>query len=178
MKEKKVWQYSFPSRQGEGWAEIILREDGFFAAVSDYGNYSNLWSSHGCDDFRKFFFRVDVDYIVRKLCPKMQVNSKSSFDAIRLYVQEERRRNRMTKKEAQEIWEHLSKFHVRDWELFMADEDTALFFPEPFHFQKMEYNTDAVMFVERVVRDRLVPVIRRQLDVEQPKEVHDGLVSI
>ncbi len=51
----KVHQYSLPSIKGDGWAEIMIREDGFFAAVSDYGDYAFFWKHHGKDDVRKFF---------------------------------------------------------------------------------------------------------------------------
>lgn len=177
MRNKKIWQYSFPSIQLEGWAEIILREDGFFAAVSDYGNYAHLWPSHGCADFRRFFLRVNTFYLVSKLNPKLQVNSEASFKEVKAYVERQRLDRRMDRKEAREIWEHLAKFHVRDWELFLADMDTALYFPTPLDFQVMEQASETVAFVEKVIHARLVPVLKQQLDEEQSKENHVELVE-
>jgi hypothetical protein len=53
---------------GAGWAIFVLGSDGFFAAVSDYGNYAFRWTAMGCD-WRSFFARCDrsPDYYMSKL---------------------------------------------------------------------------------------------------------------
>jgi hypothetical protein len=54
-------------KPGEGWAIIVIdTERGFFAAVSDWGNYAYLWSSPGCE-FRKFLIGLDAHYLHGKL---------------------------------------------------------------------------------------------------------------
>lgn len=53
----KLYRYDLPNVDGEGWAIIVLGSDGFFSAVSDYGNYGHYWSAHGTDDFRQFVLR-------------------------------------------------------------------------------------------------------------------------
>lgn len=51
----------------EGWAIIVIDTDiGFFATVSDYGNYAYVWRAPGCE-FRKFLIGVEPDYLLGKL---------------------------------------------------------------------------------------------------------------
>lgn len=66
-----VWQYDFPSVNGEAWGTFILRSDGYFSAVTDFGNYAHRWYHHGRDDFREFVLGVGPDYVVSKLTSQM-----------------------------------------------------------------------------------------------------------
>jgi hypothetical protein len=63
-----IRRYDLPSTGvGEGWAYIVLDTDiGFFAAVSDFGNYAYAWSQPGCE-FRKFLIGCDTSYLSGKL---------------------------------------------------------------------------------------------------------------
>lgn len=67
MKDIKFHRYALPSEKLEGWAIIVIGSDGFFATVSDYGNYAYKWSDTGEKDFRKFIISCSGDYILRKL---------------------------------------------------------------------------------------------------------------
>jgi hypothetical protein len=59
--------YKLPSIKGEGWAHISLNlETGFFATVSDWGNYSYIWTHPG-GEFRKFLMETQPDYLLGKL---------------------------------------------------------------------------------------------------------------
>lgn len=65
-----VWQYDLPSEEGSGWGTFLLRSDGYFSCVTDYGNYAFRWLHHGEADFRLFWLknRWDwPDYTVSKL---------------------------------------------------------------------------------------------------------------
>jgi hypothetical protein len=59
--------YTLPNIKGEGWAHIAINtETGFFAAVSDWGNFSYLWTHPGME-FRKFLTELQPDYLHSKL---------------------------------------------------------------------------------------------------------------
>lgn len=166
-KEKKVWQYDMPNHKpGEGWAKVMLREDGFFSAVSDYGNYSYMWFAHGEDDFRKFFLRVDWDYIVRKLNPERITNSVESFKNVKNALLELRRAGGMSKEKAREALEHIQQFNGRDWDEFVRDPDTYDYFPEAWEFTVTEYHADVVAFAKIIVCRRLRALIQIELDCE------------
>jgi hypothetical protein len=69
--------YNLPnSAPGEGWAVIVIDVDrGFFATVSDWGNYAYLWSNPG-GEFRRFLINCDAHYLYGKLMsgrPDMKV---------------------------------------------------------------------------------------------------------
>jgi hypothetical protein len=59
--------YKLPSVNGEGWAHIAINtETGFFATVSDWGNFSYIWTAPRCE-FRKFLTEIRADYLYGKL---------------------------------------------------------------------------------------------------------------
>lgn len=65
-----IWVYDLPSVAGEGWGTFILRSDGYFSCVTDYGNYAFRWLRHGEDDFRAFWLKDRWNfpsYVVSKL---------------------------------------------------------------------------------------------------------------
>jgi len=52
---------------GEGYAHIVIdTKKGFFATVSDWGNYAYLWTHPGAE-FRKFLIGLEPDYLLGKL---------------------------------------------------------------------------------------------------------------
>lgn len=61
-------RYDLPSeKNGEGWAVIVVdTARGFFATVSDFGNYAYLWTAPGCE-FRQFLIGLDAYYLQSKL---------------------------------------------------------------------------------------------------------------
>lgn len=60
--------YNLPSdKTCEGWAVLVVDTDrGFFATVSDWGNYAFLWTHPGCE-FRKFLTGLQPGYLHSKL---------------------------------------------------------------------------------------------------------------
>jgi hypothetical protein len=59
--------YKLPSIKGEGWAHISINANtGFFATVSDWGNYAFLWTAPGLE-FREFLMQLQPDYLYGKL---------------------------------------------------------------------------------------------------------------
>ena len=65
----KFWRYYLrePGDGYTGWAEVVLGSNGFFATVSDYGNYAFGWRHHGMADFRQFWLRKSPSYVCSKL---------------------------------------------------------------------------------------------------------------
>ena len=59
-------RYKLPSVNHEGWALVVLGSDGFFSAVSDYGNYAYIWGAPGCE-FRRFLISCDSHYFWSKI---------------------------------------------------------------------------------------------------------------
>jgi hypothetical protein len=79
-----------PAANGGEWATIVLdTERGFFAAVSDRGNYAYAWSDFGDADFRSFLIGLEdsPDYLHGKL---MSGRTAKVFDgdATRAVVEE------------------------------------------------------------------------------------------
>jgi len=68
MSELKFYRYYLPNDSGrEGWADFVLRSDGWFGVVSDYGNYVFHWTHFGNRDFRHFVLGLHDDYVMSKL---------------------------------------------------------------------------------------------------------------
>ncbi len=68
-KANKIHRYDIPSLAGEGWAIVVLTEDGLFAADSDFGGCARLWRRHGSPDFRRFVLALNEQQALRKLFP-------------------------------------------------------------------------------------------------------------
>jgi hypothetical protein len=163
--DKKVWQYKLPSVKGEGWALILLREDGFFAAVSDYGNYAHFWSAHGCDDFRKFFLRIEPDYICGKLGSRT-LDSEASFENLKAHIEEQKKEGRLSAREAQQRLEHISGFSNSAWEEFLYDSDTQELFEMAYEYSVRTYPSDVTAFAKTIVCKRLREAIQKELEEE------------
>jgi hypothetical protein len=86
-------RYSLKNEGHSGWAIILLDTDiGFFATVSDYGNYAYLWSAPGME-FRKFLLEVEPDYLLSKLlhgcADRLKVfDGEATKKAILKYIEE------------------------------------------------------------------------------------------
>ena len=77
-------RYELRSIAGEGWAVIVIDTTcGFFAAVSDWGNYAYLWRAPG-GEFRKFLMGLDADYLQGKLTGRARVyDSRATRECIK-----------------------------------------------------------------------------------------------
>ncbi len=169
MKTKKIWQYTFsPTREThEGRAHIMLREDGFFAAVSDYGNYAYLWTHHGHKDFREFFLRTDWHYVAKKLGPEEKLDPAASFARIKRYVCEMRHEHEYTKEQARARWEQIERFSGDEaWEAFLYSGTTHELFDEPWQFGVMRMSAQVEAFARQIVCNRLQKAIEAELQSE------------
>ncbi len=165
MKKLKVWQYTLPPLRGEGWAIIILREDGYFSTVSDFGNYAYLWTSTGCKDFREFLLTADRDwhYFAKKLNPKTHVDNRESIKNLLEELFRRRRQRKISKEDARNIFEIIGTYD-EDWEGLLRDQDTDLTreFPETWNYTITSLDSDVIGFCQKIL-PRLNVILRKQL---------------
>lgn len=171
MVDLKVWQYTLDYVNGEGWAIIILREDGFLSAVSDFGNYAYRWPNHGRSDFREFLLRAerDWDYFAKKLNPNRHLDSEASLNKLREELLRLRRTKGISKKAAQETL-YLINGYSEDWEGLVRDPEIAEVIQEPWRFAVMRLCSDVVSFC-KIILPRLSEVLRKQL-LEEKSQVY------
>ena len=165
MKKLKVWQYTLPPLKGEGWAIIILREDGYFSTVSDFGNYAYMWTCTGCKDFREFLLRADKDwhYFAKKLKPDTHVDSRESIKNLLEELLRRRHQREISKESARDIFETIHRYD-EDWEGLLRDQDADLMreFPEPWEYTISSLDSDVIGFCQKIL-PRLNVILRKQL---------------
>ncbi len=66
MKEVTAQSYTLKTPEGGWLGQIVITNDGMFAAVTDYGNASYAWRAFG-DDFKAFLLRLDRYYFATKM---------------------------------------------------------------------------------------------------------------
>lgn len=160
----KIWEYRFPSVNHEGWALVILRADGFFAAVSDYGNFAFRWSATGCKDFREFFLNVQPDYICSKL-GSQELDRDASFENVRKLIIEQRRANDLERDEARAMYDAVRIYESDGvWEAMLYS--SVLRHLDPWECFVMRYQPQLVAFAEKIVCGRLRQAIRFELSQE------------
>jgi len=176
----KVWHYKIQStKAGEGWAHVMIREDGFFATVSDYGNYAYWWTSTGKKDVREFFLRAerDWDYFARKLRPERQINKEGSFNAVLLDILKERSHGELSKAEARERYNHVKEYSGDDdWEGFLRDDDTHKFWEEPWNFGVSELSPDVVNYAQKIL-PKVAKLIEAELQAETASIAEPVVIS-
>lgn len=170
MKEVKLWRYYFPNEKGEGWAEIVIGSNGFFAAVSDYGNYSFAWRDTGCDDVRKFFLRAssEWDYFAHKLGGEHSeiYDSEATLKGIKTTILEFRRERCWTRDKAREEWDLLdqyenlySEFDFHQWYL-------ATSLGDAYEYQRRKVRPGLEAFCKLTLK-RLSEAIKAELEAEK-----------
>ncbi len=101
----ELWRYWLPSIRGEGWAYVVLGSDGFFASVSDYGNYAFWWTHIGSRTFKEFLLGIEPGYMQNKLNSQRVFDPEDTVIEVRRLICEERRRQKLTSEAAREAWE-------------------------------------------------------------------------
>jgi hypothetical protein len=67
----KTWSY-FLRRANNSWlAEVVLVENGMFAAVSDYGNFAYYWTGMGSKEIREFVLQLEIGYFADKMAASL-----------------------------------------------------------------------------------------------------------
>jgi hypothetical protein len=155
----------------DGWAMIVLGDNGYFSAVSDYGNYAYFWSCHGKKDFREFFLRGggdgDWDYFLRKLCPRpWPYDGEATARCIKDRILAARRERHYDAVRARMEWERVDDCDVaasligfHEWYTTTTTEDA---------YECGEYSppAHAVHFC-KVTMARFAEMIRAELDAER-----------
>lgn len=130
MSETKFWKYYVPSVEGiGGWGIFLLNSTGYFSCVTDYGNYAFRWSSHGTDDFRKFFAKDrDYDYLVNKLYRigsqgELEFQSDETIENIKQTILESRYNDYMDRQTARKEFDLVNEIdwtmgEVAQWEWY------------------------------------------------------------
>lgn len=119
--EPKLRWYYLPAvgAWGDGYAMIVLGDNGYFSAISDYGNYAYFWSHHGKKDFREFFSDRDEDwsYMLSKLCPKpWPYDGAESVKSIKERILSCRRERAWDAVRARTEWERITDCNVEESE--------------------------------------------------------------
>jgi len=181
--EVKLYRYYLPSEKCEGWAEIVVGSNGFFAAVSDYGNYSFRWTSFGDRDFRDFLLRLDGDYVRSKLDPSTVFDAEATEKACRLlvgkcYKHQGNPGGTMDKDDVVDALEMLHSVRCQEeWGQWVEEWSTPLykFNEEPWRDCLCEKPRPAIMaFVERTL-PRLKDAIRSEMEMEKQQGDEDDL---
>lgn len=105
MKEARVWQYRLRTERGSWLADILIREDGFFSTVSDWGNYAYWWRGFGEGDFRRFLITLNGEYVAEKLeSGHSYYNPEKTLRRVKERLLRERREGGLAKEEARREW--------------------------------------------------------------------------
>lgn len=93
-------RYEIPSdKPGEGWGIFLIDDRGFFAVVSDWGNYAYMWTAPG-QEFRKFLCQLNADYLCIKLAPQLVYDGEKTEQRIRRHILRCRRERRIDRETA------------------------------------------------------------------------------
>lgn len=66
MNKVKAESYTLQNEDGRWLGQIVITEDGFFGAVTDWGNFSFAWRSYG-NNFKDFILSLSVEYFASKM---------------------------------------------------------------------------------------------------------------
>lgn len=159
---KKVWHYSIPGGSLGDWAEILIREDGFFSTVGGYGNYSYMWNSTGEDDVRKFFLRLDWHYFAKKLNPRRVIDDEASLKNLKEIIESD---EDLEPEDKEDRLSHLSQFN--SWEDFLRDPETDGTFDgeTPWECGVTTLESDVTNFA-KIVLPQLAKLIEAELHQE------------
>lgn len=151
----KYWDYSVKGHNRlEGWAKILITEDGRFHAISDYGNFSYWWTCIGEGrTILEFVHGIcdDPYYICQKLKPTKERDDAKSFKSLKDQILADRRTKSLSAEDALEKWLYLKDFD--SWEDFLRDDFTYDHFKDwDLHeFEVREYCSDIRAFAKHVM---------------------------
>ena len=66
MQDVKSKSYTLYDDRGAWLGQVVLTDDGMFASVTDWGNFSYAWRAYG-DNFRAFLLQITPDYFGQKM---------------------------------------------------------------------------------------------------------------
>ena len=157
--------YYLPPVDGlSGWAEIVIGSNGFFASVSDYGNYAYAWRHTGVKDFREFLAGVHSDYLMSKLG---QGRKEFDGDRTQALLKEKilgaRREQKLSRDEARLEWEMAEALAGGVVSLEMWAQDTVWFRDSSWEDICYGPERDLQAFAKEVW-PRFVTILQNELD--------------
>jgi hypothetical protein len=159
----RVWRYSIPSENLEGWAVLFVDASGTVAAVSDFGNYAYVWG-RGClpegVTILEFLLRVESGYLLEKFAPEKVLDKAATCRAIRKYLADWAALSdpAAIREEMALLPESDEAFDFRQW-----CEDTAV---EAGELAVFGHHPQALAFIERCW-PRLRALIQAELEAER-----------
>jgi hypothetical protein len=170
MDEIKFYRYSIPSegRYG-GWGTFILDSTGFFAAITDFGNYAYRWDAFGKRDFREFVIQLQHswDYVLGKVRPNgKEYDDEKTLHGIKRHILEYRRDGGYDKEFARREWNLLSENEDLNTEFNFYDWYQSTKIEEAYEFCEKSYDCDALAF-SQMLMPRLAEAIKLDLQSEQ-----------
>jgi len=166
----KLRWYYLPSTGAwrDGYAMIVIGDNGYFSAVSDYGNYAYFWPHHGCKDFREFFRGEDQwDYMLRKLCPKpWPYDGEATVKAIKERILASRREKCWDRVRARMEWERIEDCGVEESLIGAHEWYTTTTMDDAYECIEHSPPPQAVHFC-KVTLQRFADVIRAELAAER-----------
>ena len=184
MSEVTTWRYELPSVDpwSGGWATIVVGSDGFFAAVSDRGNYAYRWAYHGRNDFREFLLDVEThpDSFIAKLSPEgdWPYNPEATLRAVKEYIIELRKEGHWSREQARQEWDLLCEHSDLDSEMTFWDWCRETDMCDVYEFEVRSPNNDIVQFVKTIM-PRLAVLLRKDLQAASEGEKdHDESTNI
>ena len=163
----KLWRYTLPNENHEGWAIFVIGADGYFSAVSDYGNYAYIWRDTGCSDFREFLLRADRDwdYFASKLAPEKVYDGEQSAENVRKAILQMRRDGRLSFERAKEEWALFNRSEFgQEFSFFAWYQETGL--DDAGEYASFKTRGEAVAFVNKCMV-RLIPLLKADLEKEE-----------
>jgi hypothetical protein len=156
----------FPVRKGQWLGRVVIMDDGYFSAVSEYGNYAFWWGAAG-DCFRRFLCQIDPDYLCNKLGSR-EYDGAETEKAIKRHIRELRRRLTLSRDEArdemailerhEDLLESLDGFH--EWIRESKLEDT-------YELARHDFPVSLKAFSERLL-PALKAMLRAEIEAEAP----------
>lgn len=178
MTEVTFRRYSIPSEKPlGGWGIIVIGSDGFFATVSDYGNYAYHWTNTGTSDFRNFLLDIESDYLAKKLSPEKYrtFSPERTEKNIRGLICRKRRDGKITKDYARDQWYDLSIKNELDFQQWMNDTQCDYLYEE--ELDSYEMGSDLAGFVQRLF-PRFQELLRKELAEEKILNSSEGIIEI
>lgn len=174
----KVWRYSLPNIQSQGWVIAFLDSTGVFCAVSDWGDCSFRWNSRGIpegQDFRQFLLSCDDYYLTSKLGQnRREYDAEGTLATVRAHILEQRRTREWDKAKSREEWDSLLTYENLgtefDFTLWCSTTGIAC----AGELYRTRYVGDVTAFVKHAM-PRLREAFKLELESERTtKEVHNA----
>lgn len=168
MSTTQLHRYDLPRDERGSWAIVVLGSDGFFSAVSDYGNYAYLWSNIGTKDAREFFIDAHErwTYFANKLSPRTEYDADATLKLVKEYILSDRRNGGLSKEEARVEWDLLFDCYYLENEYFFNRWIEGTRYVDAWDFRVDRYPCDVESFCTITLK-RLSDAIKKEIGKEK-----------